>query len=173
MTRQTNGPAAQRPLIIGHVEPLLSRYDVLVSDIWGVVHDGHRAYAACGDAFARFRHNGGTVVLLSNAPMPSASVAGVLDEKGVRRDSWDAIVTSGDVTLAHVREMGFKRVHHIGPPRDDALFAAMAAERVDMAAAEAIVCTGLVDDRTENRGELPRAARLRAGAFVAVDLRQS
>lgn len=135
--------------IIASCRDLLARYDVLFSDVWGVVHDGREAYAGAGDAFARFRAAGGTVLLLSNAPMPSEWVARVLDEKGVRRDSWDAIVSSGDMTLAHSIERGFGRVHHIGTPRDLPLLERMPASRVPLDQAEAIVCTGLVDDRNE------------------------
>ncbi|MGE0628587.1 MAG: TIGR01459 family HAD-type hydrolase, partial [Hyphomicrobiaceae bacterium] len=135
--------------IIEHAGKLLSRYDVIVSDVWGVVHDGARAYADACEAFARFRARGGTVLLLSNAPMPSAWVANVLDEKRVPRESWDAIVSSGDIALAHIAEQGFVRVHHIGTDRDLPLFETMQAERVPVEAAQAIVCTGLIDDRNE------------------------
>ena len=140
---------ATAPAIIEHAGPLLAAYDVLLCDVWGVVHDGVRAYAAAGAAFARFRAEGGTVVLLSNSPMPARWVKRVIDEKGVRRDSWDAIVSSGDITLAHVASLGWTRVHHIGPPRDLPLFETMAVARVALEEAEAIVCTGLVDDRRE------------------------
>lgn len=135
--------------IIERAQELLGRYDVLFCDVWGVVHDGRTAYAGAGDAFARFRRRGGTVLLISNAPMPATWVAHVLDEKGVRRDSWDAIVSSGDMTLAYVAERGMTRVHHIGTSRDLPLFQTMQAARVPLADAEAIVCTGLVDDRNE------------------------
>lgn len=135
--------------IIDRAGALFGRYDVLLSDVWGVVHDGLRAYAGCGEAFARFRQAGGTVLLLSNSPMPSAWVARVLDEKGVRRDSWDAIVSSGDVALAHVAGRGYARVLHIGIDRDLPLLDAMPAKRCTFDEAQAIVCTGLFDDRRE------------------------
>jgi HAD superfamily hydrolase (TIGR01459 family) len=135
--------------IIEHAGALFSRYDVLLSDVWGVVHDGRCAYAGAGEAFACFRAQGGTVLLLSNAPMPSTWVERVLDEKGVRRDSWDAIVSSGDIALAHIAARSYVRVLHIGTERDLPLFETMAATRSDFATAEAIVCTGLEDDRTE------------------------
>jgi HAD superfamily hydrolase (TIGR01459 family) len=135
--------------IITTAGPLLTEYDVLISDVWGVVHDGARAYEGAGDAFARFRARGGTVLLLSNAPMPSSWVAGVLDEKGVRRDSWDAIVSSGDITLAHVGEMSYRRILHIGTERDLPLIEAMTAASGPFEDAQAIVCTGLEDDRNE------------------------
>lgn len=135
--------------IIDRAGELLARYDVLLSDVWGVVHDGHVAYAGAGEAFARFRARGGTVLLLSNAPMPSNWVARVLDEKRVRRDSWDAIVSSGDISLAHIAERGYSRVLHIGTERDLPLFETMIATRSTFEQAQAIVCTGLEDDRNE------------------------
>jgi HAD superfamily hydrolase (TIGR01459 family) len=111
-------------------------------------------------------------VLLSNAPMPSASVARVLGEKGVRRDSWDAIVTSGDVTIGHVRGLGIESVHHIGPARDDALFADMPAKRVALDSADAIVCTGLVEDRRETAADyraILEAARARSLPLICAN----
>jgi HAD superfamily hydrolase (TIGR01459 family) len=137
------------PPVIEHAGELFDRYDILICDIWGVMHDGARAYQPAGEAFARFRAGGGTVLLLSNAPMPSSWVAKVLDEKGVRRDAWDAIVSSGDITLAHIAEQGYGAVHHIGTDRDLPLFETMQVARVGLREADAIVCTGLIDDRNE------------------------
>jgi len=135
--------------LITGVGPLISDYDALVCDVWGVVHDGLTAYEGAGDAFARFRKAGGTVLLLSNAPMPSTWVARVLEEKRVRPDSWDAIVSSGDIALAHIAQRGYSRVFHIGTPRDLPLFETEPAARVPLEDAQAIVCTGLEDDRNE------------------------
>lgn len=135
--------------ILARADELFAGYDVLLSDVWGVVHDGQTAYPSCGDAFRRFREIGGTVLLLSNSPMPAPWVARVLDEKGVGRDTWDAIVSSGDITLDRVASRGYQRVHHIGTARDLPLFETMSAARVGLEQAEAIVCTGLVDDRNE------------------------
>jgi HAD superfamily hydrolase (TIGR01459 family) len=138
------------PPIIANAGPLLGRYRVLFCDVWGVVHDGRRAYAAAGDALARFRAGGGIVILVSNAPYPEARVAHVLDGKGVRRDTWDAIVSSGDIARQHVADEGYRRVHCIGPePRDSSLFDSLPAERAPLSEAEAIVCSGLLRDRTE------------------------
>lgn len=148
------------PVLTGAAE-FLSRYDVVFCDVWGVVHNGVRAYDAAGDALARFRKAGGTVVLLSNAPSPSSTVAPLLDSKGVRRDAWDALVTSGDITRAYVRKAGFRRVHHIGEPRDLPVFEGLDTELTTLPAAEAIVCTGLIDDINET-GEHYRPLLLEA-----------
>ena len=131
----------------GHI---LGRYDALVCDVWGVVHDGERAYPAAGEALARFRAGGGTVVLLSNSPMPSEAVIHVLDDKGVRRDSFDAIITSGDIARSYLQERRLIRVYHLGPERDLALFEGTDLQRVSLEAAEVIVCTGFIDDRNHS-----------------------
>jgi HAD superfamily hydrolase (TIGR01459 family) len=138
------------PAIITHAGPLLSGYDVAFCDVWGVVHDGERAYEAAGEALARFRGGGGTVVLVSNAPFPAERVARVIAEKGVRRDAWDAIVSSGDIAAHHIADKGYGRVYCLGPEaRDRALFESLRAERTGLDEADAIVCSGLIDDRKE------------------------
>jgi HAD superfamily hydrolase (TIGR01459 family) len=168
------------PDIIANAGQLLQRYDVVFCDVWGVIHDGHTAYATAGDALARFREGGGTVVLVSNAPFPGDRVATVIDGKGVRRDAWDAIVSSGDIALRHVAEMGYVRIHCIGPePRDRALFERLPGQRAELAVADVIVCSGLVHDRTETaedyRGILETALKRKlpfvcANPDLAVDV---
>ncbi len=138
------------PDIVESCAALLERYDVLLCDIWGVLHDGRTAFAEANVALRAFRKRGGTVILVSNAPTPADNVARVLDEKGVDREGWDAIVSSGDLALAHIRGQGWSRLHHIGPERRDrAFFSALGGPSVVIAEAEAVACTGLVDDRRE------------------------
>lgn len=134
---------------------LLGAYDVVFCDVWGVLHNGVTPYAAAGDALARFRAAGGTVVLVSNAPAPSSSVVKLLDHIGVRRDAWDKAITSGDLTRTHLTERNYRLIHHIGPEGDLRVFAGLDIERVDLTRASAIVCTGVVDDRRET-GEMYR-----------------
>jgi HAD superfamily hydrolase (TIGR01459 family) len=153
------------PPIIAHAEAYLKRYDVVFCDVWGVVHDGEKAYAEAGEALASFRKAGGTVILVSNAPYPAARVATVIASKGVRPDAWDAIVSSGDIAKRHVIEAGYTHIHCIGPePRDRALFESLPGRRTALAEAEVIVCSGLVQDRTETaedyRGLLEEAVAL-------------
>jgi HAD superfamily hydrolase (TIGR01459 family) len=155
--------AAGTPPVITRARELLAGYDVVFCDVWGVLHDGAKAYPAAGEALARFRERGGFVLLLSNAPVPAASVARLLDRRGVRRDAWDTILASGDLTRQHVGERGYQRLHHIGPDRDLALFAELAIRRVALEDAEAVLCTGLVDDAGET-GESYRPLLVQARA---------
>jgi HAD superfamily hydrolase (TIGR01459 family) len=138
------------PAILANAGPLLERYHVLFCDVWGVLHNGRQAHAEAGAALAGFRAGGGTVVLVSNAPVPADGVERVLERTGVRRDAWDAIVASGEIALAHIAERGYRRLHRVGPTkRDSRLFQRLPGAPAAMDAADAIVCTGLVDDATE------------------------
>lgn len=138
------------PPVVEHLGPLLDGYDVLLCDIWGVVHDGQRAFPAANEALTRFRERGGTVILVSNAPSPSDALVDILDEKAVWRSVYDGIVSSGDLALQHIREKGYSRVHHIGRQgRDGAFFRALGAPSTPIEEADAIACTGLVHERRE------------------------
>jgi len=129
--------------------PLLARYDVLISDVWGVVHDGLWALPPACELLTRYREQGGAVVLLSNAPGPSEQVAGVLDKKRVPREAWDRLVTSGDVTRALIAESHHRKVFHIGWQSDRSVFDGTDIELVGEEEADLVVATELFDYRTE------------------------
>ena len=136
--------------ILHHAGDLLSRYRVLFCDVWGVVHDGVRAYTPATDALIRFREGGGTVILLTNAPVPVHRVVAMLEARHVSPDAYDAIVSSGEIALAHVREKAYRQLYFIGPrARDAAFFDRVPAEETDLETADAVVCTGLNDDVNE------------------------
>ena len=138
------------PPILAAAGGLLANYDLIFCDVWGVVHNGVTAFDEACAALTRFRAEGGTVMLVSNAPVPKARVASMLESRNVPQSAWDDIVSSGDIALAHVAERGFKNLFCIGPQdRDQALFKALSAKSVHLDEAEAIICTGLNDDRSE------------------------
>jgi HAD superfamily hydrolase (TIGR01459 family) len=163
MTSRTSGSV---PPVLSHAGPLLERYCVIFCDVWGVVHNGVAAFEDACRALEKFRANGGTVILVSNAPVPKQRVADMLESRHVPQSAWDDIVSSGDIALAHVEMRGFTRLYCIGPrDRDQALFGALKARSVPLPEAEAIICTGLNDDRREKpddyRGLLEEALTLR------------
>lgn len=160
------------PPVIAHAGPLLAKYDALFCDVWGVVHDGLHAFAAAGDALARFRAKGGTVVLVTNAPVPMERVAFMLERVAMRRDAWDAIISSGDIALAHIAEKGYRRLHFIGPrDRDWALLDKANTESASFKTAEAILCSGLIDESDTAEDYLPllRQARARHSPFICAN----
>jgi HAD superfamily hydrolase (TIGR01459 family) len=143
------------PVIAG-LSAIAGHYDVVLSDIWGVVHNGRESFVPATDALARFRRQGGTVVLITNAPRPNEPIRAQLDQLRVPRDAYDDIVTSGDVTMGLIVARGAAPVHHIGPPRDLSLFEAPARPSaaappplVALDLADYVLCTGLFDDERE------------------------
>jgi HAD superfamily hydrolase (TIGR01459 family) len=131
---------------------IADRYDVILCDVWGVVHNGMQHYRDAVGALARFRQRGGAVVLITNAPRPASGIERMLRRLEVPQHSYDAIVSSGDVTVSLMLERGDKRVHHVGPPRDNSLFREVTERsrrpdpRVPFEEADYVVCTGLLDD---------------------------
>jgi HAD superfamily hydrolase (TIGR01459 family) len=137
------------PSFTDHFSTLAAAYDVVLCDVWGVVHNGVAASAEAGDALMRFRAGGGTVVLITNAPRPQDVVRHQLDRFGVTREAYDAIVSSGDVTRTVVTERAGQSVFHIGPDRDRGTFAGLDVRFMPAEAADYAVCSGLFDDDTE------------------------
>ena len=135
-------------LIAGLAE-LAHRYDVILSDVWGVIHNGAESFPGPCAALARWRADVGPMVLISNSPRPSPGVAEQLDALGVPRATWSALVTSGDATRAILAEYGPGPAWRIGPDRDEPLYAGLSLTFAPLSEAKLIACTGPDDDETE------------------------
>ena len=160
------------PDIIERFAPLARDYDVLLCDVWGVVHNGVVAFAPACEALSRFRAGGGTVVLITNAPRPGAAVGRILDRLGVPHAAYDAITSSGDVTRGIVKGRLGERVFHLGPPRDRPIFAGLEVDFAPLETADYVVCSGLFDDTVEtpeSYRELLSAMRARSLFMVCAN----
>jgi HAD superfamily hydrolase (TIGR01459 family) len=141
--------ALSRPVHVEGLQSLADRYDLVLCDVWGVLHNGVKAYESASDALTRFRAKGGRVVLVSNAPRPGASVGTQLDGFGVPRTAYDAIVTSGDLTRLAIEERIDRIVHHIGPPRDMPIYDGLDVRFGSIDEADYVVCSGFDNDEEE------------------------
>ncbi|MGD0531488.1 MAG: TIGR01459 family HAD-type hydrolase [Methyloceanibacter sp.] len=139
--------------VIGSIEALGSSYAAWLVDIWGVMHNGVRAYAPAVEATRRFREQGGIVVLLSNSPRPSEGLQNQLRSLGVADQCYDATVSSGDLTRHELAQRAGARVFHLGPERDLPIFVGLDVTRAEPSEAELVVCTGLFDDEVETPGD--------------------
>jgi len=135
---------------ISGLADLAGHYDAVLSDVWGVVHNGVAAFPGAVQALVEYRRAGGKVVFITNAPRPSAPLIEMLDRLGVTRDAYDAIVSSGDATRSMIAKYSGKAIHHVGPPaEDDALYEGLDVRRAGAEEAEAVVVTDLdTDDDT-------------------------
>ena len=140
---------------------LVGGVDVLLSDIWGVVHNGLVAFPEACQALHGFRAQGGTVILITNAPRPADSVQRQLRKLGVADDTYDAIVSSGDLTRHFVADHPGQKMFWLGPERDHSIYRGLDPVLAPLEQADYIVCTGLFDDETES-AETYRAMLLKA-----------
>ena len=135
--------------------------EVLLSDIWGVVHNGLAAFPDACQALHNFRQQGGTVILITNAPRPADSVQRQLRKLKVADEIYDAIVSSGDLTRHFVADHPGQKMFWIGPERDNSIYRGLDPVLAPLEQADYIVCTGLFDDETES-AENYRAMLLQA-----------
>lgn len=140
--------------IIDRLDEISDRYDVLLVDLWGCMHNGIRAFPEAVAACQGFRQRGGTVLLLTNAPRPRASVADQIAGLGIPEDAYDTIVTSGDSARAAMfRGLVGAKIWFIGEESRDLHFfeplsvinAPVDITRVPLEEAEGIVCIGPFD----------------------------
>lgn len=137
------------PEPIQGLDEIADRYDVVLSDVWGVIHNGRERFAPACRALSAFAEQRGPVILISNAPRPAADVAPQLDDLGVPRAAWSTLITSGDATRALLADRAPGPVWAIGPDRDAALYAGLGLELTGPENAALICVTGPYDDETE------------------------
>ena len=136
------------PRKITDLDQLTEHADILLCDVWGVIHNGVNPFLLSIEALKAARQRGQTVVLITNSPRPADGVIRQFETIGVDPDCWDDIVTSGDVTRRLVED-GPRALYFIGHERDLPLVEGLVVDLVKPEEAQAVLCTGLVDDETE------------------------
>lgn len=135
---------------VEHLRDLVGNTDVVLSDIWGVVHNGLVSFPHACEALHNYRAQGGTVILITNAPRPADSVQRQLRRLGVADDIYDAIVSSGDLTRNFVTSRIGQSIYWIGPERDNSIHRGLDVTFAPLHQADYIVCTGPFDDDRES-----------------------
>jgi HAD superfamily hydrolase (TIGR01459 family) len=134
---------------VENLRELVAGLEVVLSDIWGVVHNGLEAFPEACEALRSFRSQGGAVILITNAPRPADSVQRQLRKFGVADDSYDSIVSSGDLTRLYVADRPGRKVFWLGPEHHGETYRGLDALFAPIEEADYIVCTGPFDDETE------------------------
>lgn len=119
------------PLFPDSLDQLADRYDAVLCDIWGVLHNGREIFSEAAEALIRYRDRGGIVVLVSNVPKPRDPIFGQLERLGCPPGVYDAIVTSGDAIRAELSERAPGPMLKIGPLDDDILWEGLGLTRTD------------------------------------------
>ena len=134
---------------ISGLSRVAERYDVVLCDVWGVIHNGRERFPDACAALERFAAERGPVILISNSPRPSSDVALQLDQLMVPRAAWTTFVTSGDATRELLKARAPGPAWRIGPERDNVLYEGLGLEFSGPGDAAFIACTGPVNDDWE------------------------
>jgi HAD superfamily hydrolase (TIGR01459 family) len=137
------------PRIVTGLADLADRYDVLLCDVWGVIHNGRESFPVPCAALQQWRAERGPVVLISNSPRPADAVVSQLDQLGVPRSAWSAFVTSGDATRRLLSERAPGPAWIVGPDRDWPLYEGLGLQTAGPETAAFVSVTGPVDDTRE------------------------
>lgn len=148
------------PTPISGLSELAGRYDVLLCDVWGVIHNGRESFPAATAALARFRAEVGPVILISNAPRPHPPIVEQLASLAVPRAAWTRLVTSGDATRALLAERAPGPVWAIGPERDAILYEGLGLDFGRAEDAAFISVTGPYDDEVDEPADYRDRFRL-------------
>ena len=148
--RASRVPAMTTLRFVERLRDLLDGVEVVLSDIWGVVHNGLESFPEACEALRAYRDQGGTVILITNAPRPADSVQRQLRKLSVPDDTYDAIVSSGDLTRRYVADHPGRKLFWLGPERDSSIHRGLDPVLAPLEKADYIVCTGLLDDETES-----------------------
>lgn len=100
--------------ILPNLAAFAGRYDAFVVDLWGVLHDGVRAYPGALDGLRELKRRGKRVAILSNAPRRAADVARRTAEIGVTPDLYDHLLTSGEETWRSLKARSDPRTAALG-----------------------------------------------------------
>ena len=130
------------------LKSIISNYDLIFIDLWGVVHNGIELYDNSIDVLNNLAAAKKDFVLLTNAPRPNATVINFLKKIGLKK-YYENVFTSGEAAYKYlISELGKKKFFHIGPPRDFDLFQNIENNNVSkIEDADYILCTGLFEDQ--------------------------
>lgn len=144
------------------------RYEAVIFDLWGVLHDGTALFPGVLPCLAALRAAGKTIGILSNSPRPVALAAANIAEKfGLQAGThYDALLTSGQLAYEALQERGDawlsrlgRRCFAIGPAHETAPFLALGLQAAEPEAADFILCTGLMpgkDKLSDYETQFPR-----------------
>ncbi|WP_300375994.1 TIGR01459 family HAD-type hydrolase [Henriciella sp.] len=133
---------------------IAAQYDAVLCDVWGVIHNGRRAFTEACDALSRYRDQGGTVILITNAPVPKEQVISYFKPMGVPDSCFDDCVSSGDATREELARRSDEKIWRLGVDsgweRDQFLYRGLDLTFVEPEAAETMLCIGLANQEDDD-----------------------
>jgi HAD superfamily hydrolase (TIGR01459 family) len=141
----------KKSIKINNFSEICEKYDSIICDIWGVIHNGQELFSSSVDCLYNLKNNGYPVILVSNAPRPGEEIKLMLEKMGLEKNCYDKIITSGDLTQKILNDGSLgQNCYHIGPDRDLKIFDGVGVKRVSFDESDFIFITGLFNDEEED-----------------------
>lgn len=143
--------------ILSGLSQVVEPYEGLIVDVWGVLHDGGRAFPDALECLKKLRLAHKRIVLLSNAPRRATRIAATLRSKGVTEALYERVISSGEAVHLMLSErsdpaaseLGFA-YYGLGPVEDKGLLDGLPyRETPTLSEADFILCIGLRSARDE------------------------
>lgn len=142
------------PNFPGGLAAIADQYDIVLCDVWGVIHNGRFAFEEACEALVRFRDQGGAVCLITNAPVPKDHAIRHFDPLGVPPEAYDDCVTSGDATRdvlsARAGEVFYRMGADEGWEHDRFLYEGLDLQFGDARSSDTLLCIGLEDQANDH-----------------------
>jgi HAD superfamily hydrolase (TIGR01459 family) len=141
----------KKSIKINNFSEICEKYDSVICDIWGVIHNGQELFSSSVDCLYNLKNKGYPVILVSNAPRPGEEIKLMLEKMGLEKNCYDKIITSGDLTQKILNDGSLgQNCYHIGPDRDLKIFDGVGVKRVSFDESDFIFITGLFNDEQED-----------------------
>lgn len=138
----------------GGLSEIADKYDAVLCDVWGVIHNGRAKFDEACDALVTYRSKGGKVCLVTNAPVPKQQVIDYFEPLGVPADAYDDCVSSGDATREELRRRADKVFWAMGAnarwERDPYLYQGLDLTFGEPAESDVLLCIGLRDSLNDH-----------------------
>lgn len=92
------------PQIIRGLRDIADRFDAVLLDQWGALHEGKAIFPAARHCIEELRRAGKKILILSNSAKRSAENVQRIADLGLPRDGYDGILTSGETAWRGLRD---------------------------------------------------------------------
>lgn len=127
-----------------HFNSLAEHYEGFILDVWGVIHNGFKAYPEVVESINHLIELKKPIIFMSNAPRPGSVTIKKLLELGIQAKP-SMILTSGDIVREELKPK--QRFYHLGAERNQDLLAGIPVSVVDtLIDADFLLLTAYLDE---------------------------
>ena len=135
-----------------HLRDIINNYDLIIIDLWGVVHNGVTPYPSAMKVIEELYKSNKKYFFLSNAPRPVIDVKEFLRRKmNIKENLLKNILTSGEAAIISIKNFTYgKFFFHLGPDKDKTIYKGLENYKSELKNCDYILCTGLYDHSIRN-----------------------